>query len=407
VVTEVDELLPLIERLLAGTSQRDHDLQIAGSIAQGGEDELARDPIEHDSSGNTDDIAGGDIDLEVGVLGAHFGDRVSTGVLDRVRVDALGAHGRELLAPDDLLFGEIGRWKFWRRTSHESRLEVATSAVGPWALDCHGWTVTTPDERAALDARDTAAGRPDFASRRLSFGANAAVYDRFRPAYSPEIAAWLLGDPPPGRHLQVLDLATGTGQLAGVVLAAGHDVIAVEPDPGMLAVAQERLGSERVRAGKAEAIPLEDSSVDVVTVGTAWHWFDPALAHEEIARVLRPGGLLSVAWNLRDDRVPWVAAFDAVVDGQDRVLRETEIRFVAAQPYLQAAEHLEIPYSVPIHPSDLVGLASSFSYVSLRPDADEVLHAVAHLVETHPDLAGREEVALPYVASCFRAVLDA
>jgi SAM-dependent methyltransferase len=263
--------------------------------------------------------------------------------------------------------------------------------------------VTTPDERAALDAQDAAAGRPDFASRRLSFGANAAVYDRFRPAYSPEIADWMLGHPEPGRRLQVLDLATGTGQLAGVLLAAGHDVVAVEPDPGMRAFAEQRLGAAYVRAGSAEAIPLDDASVDVITVGTAWHWFDKDLAPAELARVLRPSGLLSVAWNLRDDRVPWVDAYEAIVDGQDRVKRLTETRFIAPPQFFAPAEHAELTYEVPMAPSELVGLASSFSYVYLRPDADEVLSRVADMVRTHPDIAGHEVINMPYVATAFRA----
>jgi SAM-dependent methyltransferase len=47
-------------------------------------------------------------------------------------------------------------------------------------------------------------------------------------------------------------------------------------------------------AGSAEAIPLDDASVDAVFVGEAFHWFDPAAAIPELARVLRPGGSLAI-----------------------------------------------------------------------------------------------------------------
>lgn len=46
----------------------------------------------------------------------------------------------------------------------------------------------------------------------LSFGSVAQAYDRFRPGYPPPAVAWAVGDPPPGR---VVDLGAGTGILTG------------------------------------------------------------------------------------------------------------------------------------------------------------------------------------------------
>ncbi len=63
----------------------------------------------------------------------------------------------------------------------------------------------------------------------------------------------------------------------------------------------------RALAGKAEAIPLPDGSIDMVLAGQAIHWFNLDLAIPEIARVLRPGGVLGGLWNADDARVGWVA----------------------------------------------------------------------------------------------------
>ena len=63
----------------------------------------------------------------------------------------------------------------------------------------------------------------------------------------------------------------------------------------------------------AEALPLPDDDVDVVTAAQAAHWFDPVPAAAEMARVLRPGGTVGLVWSLRDDRAPWVAALSAIL----------------------------------------------------------------------------------------------
>ena len=92
---------------------------------------------------------------------------------------------------------------------------------------------------------------------------------------------------------RVLDLAAGTGRLTRELSRRFREVVAVEPDERMRAVHGEAL------AGSAEAIPLDDESVDAVFVGEAFHWFDPAAAIPELVRVLRPRGgvaIVSTHW---------------------------------------------------------------------------------------------------------------
>ena len=96
--------------------------------------------------------------------------------------------------------------------------------------------------------------------------------------------------------LDVLDLGAGTGKLAGTLLDVGHHVIAVEPLEEMRAILTSRLPQVQALEGTAEQLPLADASVDAVTVGAAFHWFDQSLALAEIARVMRTTGRARPAW---------------------------------------------------------------------------------------------------------------
>lgn len=132
-------------------------------------------------------------------------------------------------------------------------------------------------------------------SRARSFGAAAAAYAEHRPGYPDAAIDWAL-EPVAGGPLRLLDLAAGTGKLTEGLLTRGA-VTAVEPDPAMLAELRARFPTVEALEGNAEAIPLPDASVDAVLVGQAWHWFDADRAFAELARVLRPGGVLAALWN--------------------------------------------------------------------------------------------------------------
>src|SRR5262245_17599074 len=126
--------------------------------------------------------------------------------------------------------------------------------------------------------------------RALSFGRLAADYNRVRPEHPAEAIARAVANLGLDRNSDVLDLAAGTGRLTRLLTERVARVIAVEPDAAMRAVLSGTTDCHAVLDGTAEAIPLEDSSVDAVFVAEAFHWFDTGPALAEIARVLRPCG---------------------------------------------------------------------------------------------------------------------
>lgn len=242
---------------------------------------------------------------------------------------------------------------------------------------------------------------PTYGDRAGSFGRGAGAYRRTRPGYPRDAVDWLLG-PDPAR---VLDLAAGTGKLTENLVGRGLDVVAVEPADAMRAELAEVAPGADVRAGTAEQIPLPDADVDAVLVAQAWHWFDPATASREISRVLRPGGRLGVVWNIRADDVDWVGQLTEILHRGD------PLRLRYDEPELDdrwtPVEHATFSWGHRLAPGDLRILAQSRSHTLTLDDAhrEELLDAVDELVRTHPDLAGREWIDLPYRTQCWRADL--
>lgn len=129
-----------------------------------------------------------------------------------------------------------------------------------------------------------------------SFDRAAAEYERGRPGYAE---AALDAVPLPAEAV-VLDLAAGTGKLTRQLVPRFAHVIAVEPLDGMRELLERVVPEAVTLAGTANAIPLEDASVDGVFVGQAFHWFGTDEAVREIARVLRPRGVLAILFNHAD-----------------------------------------------------------------------------------------------------------
>ena len=234
------------------------------------------------------------------------------------------------------------------------------------------------------------------AERASSFAHVASEYQRGRPGYPREAIAWLLGAEP----LEVLDLGAGTGKLTGALLDAGHRVIAVEPLAEMRALLTAELPNARALAGSAEQLPLEDASVDAVTVGAAFHWFDQSAAQAEIARVLRPPGVLGLLGNAFDASVPWVARVREIL-GPPAIQRPGHWPSVEdLREHFAEVEDREFPHEQRMNRASLRDLASSRSSLAVMPDAQRegVLARLDRLWEQEPELAGRADVPLPWQA---------
>lgn len=234
-----------------------------------------------------------------------------------------------------------------------------------------------------------------------SFGRASGEYERGRPGYPDPAVEWLI----PTDARDVLDLGAGTGKFTRSLAARGLSVVAVDPSDQMLAALTEASPDIVALVGTAEQIPLGGDSVDGVTVAQAWHWVDPERAVPEVARVLRPGGQLGLVWNQRDERVDWVQRLATIIheDGSAETLAGS---IVVGPPFgpIEAAEFL---WQKPMDRPEMHAMIASRSvFITAEPTHQEqILTAVDELLDTHPDLVGRDVFAMPYRTFVFRTRL--
>jgi SAM-dependent methyltransferase len=131
------------------------------------------------------------------------------------------------------------------------------------------------------------------------FGRTADDYRRYRAGFPDSLFQRLTayGVGLSGQFL--VDLGTGTGSLSRGFASRGVVAAGIDPDPQMLAQARlidAELGvSVRYLRARAESTGLASSSVDVVTAGQCWHWFDRPRAAREVGRILKPTGKVLIA----------------------------------------------------------------------------------------------------------------
>ncbi|WP_191246149.1 class I SAM-dependent methyltransferase [Amycolatopsis deserti] len=234
--------------------------------------------------------------------------------------------------------------------------------------------------------------------RSRSFGGRADAYAEHRPDYPLDALRWTV----PPQAAEVVDLAAGTGKLTGGLRALGLHVTAVEPDPGMRAEFTRHHPDVAVLDGTAERIPLPDASADAVLAGQAFHWFDIDAALTEIARVLRPGGVVAGLWNGNDDSVPWVAEMARLAGF---VRRARWVAELGEHPAFGPFEEKTFRHAHRRTPESLVETISTHSHLIVA-EADERTRTREQLLEflrTHPDTAGGE-FDLPLVTTVLRAV---
>ena len=144
-------------------------------------------------------------------------------------------------------------------------------------------------------------------STRDLFGDRAAEYARHRPTYPDGLFEHLVGLV--RRRDLAWDCGAGSGQTSGSLAGRFAQVFATDASMRQLVNAKAP-GNVRFVAAAAEAVPLRDHCVDLITVSAALHWFDRPRFYAEVRRVARPGAILAV-WSYYHSLIE--PAIDAVL----------------------------------------------------------------------------------------------
>jgi SAM-dependent methyltransferase len=149
------------------------------------------------------------------------------------------------------------------------------------------------------------------------FSGRVEDYIRYRPGYPAAVLQTLRDECGLTKRDVVADVGSGTGILSVLFLENGNEVFGVEPNREMRE-AGERLFSWYPHFhsvdGTAEATGLNGASVDLVSAGQAFHWFDRGKARAEFLRILRPRGRVVIVWNERlADTTPFLRAYEELL----------------------------------------------------------------------------------------------
>lgn len=149
------------------------------------------------------------------------------------------------------------------------------------------------------------------------FSNRATYYAKYRPRYPTTILNFMEEELELSKDSVIADIGSGTGILSELFLRHGNKVFGVEPNDEMRRAAEEQLASYPAFAsvnGSAEETTLPSQSVNFVTAGQSFHWFEPAKARTEFSKILKTSGWTLLIWNSRKNSTSFMQAYNRLVN---------------------------------------------------------------------------------------------
>lgn len=237
---------------------------------------------------------------------------------------------------------------------------------------------------------------------RDAFGSDPQGYDSARPDYPPEVAVWLgMLCPKAGAHC--FEIGPGTGMATRLLLALRPGrLTTIEPDKRMAAYLRRKFAGKtdclEVASSSFEEIELPGATFDLGAAATCFHWLEQETALAKVFALLRSGGRWAMWWNVFGDlehpdeyeraTTPLFRQLTPspswTCDGRspfglDEALRRAQMKTAG----FEKIDFQRLRWTQPMDTAQVVGLASTFSQVSLAAPARRArfLSELAELIE--------------------------
>ena len=226
------------------------------------------------------------------------------------------------------------------------------------------------------------------------FSSRVDNYVRYRPGYPAEIIDLLRQECALKKDSPIADIGSGTGKLTELFLKTGIRFSGWNPTGKCARPVNGCLNNSHISTsvdGTAEATTLPDRSVDFITIGQAFHWFDLEPCRVEFSRILKPGGRVVIIWNDRlVDTTSFLAAYEQLLrefsTDYERVNHRSFNDGEAVRDLLGGPARLKhFPSAQQFDFDGLKGrlLSSSYAPEAGQPKHNEMIDALKRVFETH------------------------
>jgi len=234
------------------------------------------------------------------------------------------------------------------------------------------------------------------------FSNEAIRYEKGRPGYPQEALEILQEQFNLAPEARILDLGAGTGKWTRQIIQHYSNTVALEPVADMAAQLKNVCSRVEILQSTAEAIPLPDASVDLVTCAQAFHWFDFSKALLEIDRVLVSHGGMLLLWNTRDYSRSWLGELSKGSpfpgDGQHSARPEEEWKKVPEWELFESLSVQHVNWELNQTKDEIVDGILSLSRYAILPalEKEEMRNQMLDRLNSHPATRNRKLLPFPY-----------
>jgi len=242
------------------------------------------------------------------------------------------------------------------------------------------------------------------------FSSRVENYIKYRPGYPNEVIETLRSECGLTADSIIADVGSGTGILAEMFLKNGNEVYGVEPNREMREAGAALLKDYprfRSIASRAEETTLPDHSVDFITAGQSFHWFDRERARMEFARILKPPGWVALIWNVRvTTTTPFLAAYEQLLKDYSTDYAQVDVRRIIDDNIIRdflGSDQFKVKQFNNSQAFDYEGVKGRLLSSSYAPEAGHPNHEpmLAELERVFQDYQDGGKVIIEYVAKMY------